>query len=236
MVLFLGIGLTLGFGYSYIHYVRVRDAMQARLDAANERQEWLKEDYKRQKDLVAQAQRKEMTLLSKKRAVIREKAQLEEELTAVTEENNALQQTIGKFEEALAAWQARQDEHTQRLTELQAEVEALKQQHADAVAGHTARKEQLLVTQAALGNLLDENVRTFDKAYARNQWLCRIGEDLLDKYYQKGVADALLAQKPLNEADMSEFAAIKKDYDERIRELQQKQLSSRDEADKIVYN
>lgn len=236
VVLFLGIGLTLGFGYSYFHYVRVRDAMQATLDAAHDRQEWLKEDYKRQKDLVAQAQRQEMTLLSNKRAVTMEKAQLEEELAAVTDANNAIQIQVHQVEETLAGLQARKDEHAQRLADLQAEVQALMQQHADAVAGHNARKEQLQATKAALENLLDENIRTFDKAYARNQWLCKTGEALLEKYYEKGVTDALMAQKPLNEAEMAEFSAIKADYVEQIRELHQQQLSSRDEADKILYN
>ncbi|MDY6831132.1 MAG: hypothetical protein SWC96_04710 [Thermodesulfobacteriota bacterium] len=236
VVLFACIGMGLGFGYSYIHYVRVRDAMQAKLDAANDRQEWLKEDYKRQKDLAAQARREEMTLVSRKRAVAQEKARLEEERAAVLKESNGLQQNIEKVEKTLSGLKARQDEHEKQVAGLQAEVQALMRRLADAVAGHKDRKEQLQVTRAALENLLDENTRTFDKAYAENRWLCKTAETLLGKYYEKGVTDILLVQKPLSEADKAEFAAIKKDYDERIRELQKKQMSSRDEADKIVYD
>ncbi|MDY6822752.1 MAG: hypothetical protein SWH68_02995 [Thermodesulfobacteriota bacterium] len=235
VMLFLGVGLALGAGIGYLNHMRVRDTMQARLDAAKDRQQWLKKDYKKQKDLVAEARRHQMTLMSKKRALAREKTQLEEELAAVETENKDLAEQVRKVEEILVGLEERRDEHRVRLAELQAEVEALKQQHEDAVAGHKARKEQLVSTKAALENLLDENIRIFDRAYARNQWLCRIGGKLLDEYDKKGVTDALLAQKPLKKAEKAEFAAIKKDYAERIRELQQEQLSRRDEADSIVY-
>lgn len=117
--------------------------------------------------------------------------QLEQQLSAARAESQALQ-------DSLTATRAQLQQAQAALAQTQARLGTLQAAHAELNAAHRDRGDQL------------------GRATSSNLALHRLGVELLDRYRNKGVAEALATQEPFLQTKRVELENLVQDYRDRL--------------------
>jgi chromosome segregation ATPase len=90
--------------------------------------------------------------------------------------------------------------------------------HEAAVKGLEEDIEKIKAERADLRNEMDRVRKEIDLCLAHNARLCVIAQELVEKYKEKGVVEALMNQEPLTQIEKVELERFLQEYEQKIRE------------------
>jgi chromosome segregation ATPase len=223
LFLFLfGAGLAIGGGYGHVQLEKTRETLQAEIQEQEQRGTLLKKKYAEQKALVGQFMRAKARLEGRARTLQKELEEIQAQKDSAQGTSSALRATIQKKEEEIVFLNRRITQLEQNLDEELNKQKQLVTEHKKALAQMEEERSKVEVEKEDLQASLERSQRAHDRCRDRNARLCVIAIELVEKYKNKGVGDALAQKEPFTQAGKVELEKLVQEYKYRIEDEKMK--------------
>jgi chromosome segregation ATPase len=216
LFLLVGIGAAAGGGYEYLQLEKTRESLQAEIHELEERSTLLKKKYAEQKALVGQFMRAKARLEGRQRTLQKELEEIRAEKQSAQGTSSALRAEIQKKERTIASLNQTITEIEQDLEKAQKKREQLVRTHQDALKEKELAISELKRKNGELEADIERSRRANARCRDRNARLCVIANELVEKYKNKGVGDALAQKEPFTQVKKVELEKLIQEYQDRI--------------------
>ena len=215
-VLIIIFGAAVYLGYLLYQVTEERNILNTRLNKANSKFKLLQKKYVRQKAKNSVLQRNKLSLEGRLRKAGNDLKKVEQEKQKIVEEMELIEskhlkkiasfeKQIKKFKERIVKLKENRDQYRARLAET---VQTIKERNRT-IAGLKADK-------AELNALVSETESSLKRCKKHNVNLCKISEDLVSRYYSKGLGKTLLQTEPLTQIKKVELEQMVQEYLDKI--------------------
>jgi chromosome segregation ATPase len=223
LLLFLfGLGLTAGGGYGHLQLEKTRTALEGEIQDLEQRGDALKRKYSEQKALVGQFMRTKARLEGQNRTLQKELEEIKAEKQSAQGTSSALRAEIEKKERTIASLNENITKFEQNLEEAQRKRKLEAATHQEALKQKEQERAELEREKEEIQAALERSRRENDWCRDRNAQLCMIANELVERYKNKGVGDALAQKEPFTQVKQVEFEKLVQEYQDRIDELRLK--------------
>ncbi len=216
VLLVLGVGLAAGGGYGHLRLEKTRMALQSEIRGLEDQNGLLKKKYAEQKALAGQFMRAKAQMEGRQRALQKELDEARAELESASGGEAALRAEVRKKEGEIAAL-------NQRVTKIEQHLDEERKKQKHMAATHEAALKEAARERAALERTRDDleadlgrSRREMERCREHNARLCTIARELVEKYEQKGVGDALAQKEPFTQVQRVEVEKLMQEYLDRI--------------------
>lgn len=216
------VGLLIGVSYGYVKVTTTRDSMELTIARAERRNDLFKRKIAEQKALTAQLRRAAGRLEQE----IVDLAQEVEVLKIAWEEANTsseeLEARIQKNENRKAFLKKEVSRYQEDYSALKTDYQVLQRKHAVTVREQQALEKKLVAGNERLRYDLEKSRSAVDICRKKNGRLCMVTDEIIDRFYDKGIGSLLMEKEPLTQLKKVEFERVIQTYEEQIRSLKQK--------------
>ncbi len=223
VLLVLGVGIAAGGGYGHVQLEKTRRALESEIQGLEDLNALLKKKYAEQKALNGQFMRAKAQMEGRQRALQKELDEARAELESASGGEAALRAEARKKEGEIATL-------NRRVTEIERHLEEERKKQKQMTATHEAALKEAARERAALERTRDDleadlgrSRREMERCREHNSRLCTIARELVEKYENKGVADALAQKEPFTQVERVEVEKLVQEYLDRIDDEKLKQ-------------
>lgn len=216
LILLVGIGVAAGGGSMYFQLEKTREALQSQIQELEERSTLLKKKYAEQKALVGQFMRAKARLEGRQRTLQKELEELRAEKQSAQGASSALRAKIEQKERIIDSLNQTITQLEQKFEEEQKKKKQLARTHEKALSKKEEQVAELQRKREDLEADLERSHRANDRCRDRNARLCILAKELLKKYKEKGVGDALAQKEPFTQVKKVELEKLVQEYKDRI--------------------
>lgn len=212
----LALGLGAGVGYGKYELGKARDLYEAEIRECEGKGDLLKKKYTEQKALVGQLMRAKAQLEGRQRALQNEMDKLQEEMESQEGASGALRAAIKEKDAVIIGLRSEIQGLEMDLEKGREQMERLATLHKkeiekkdDAIAGLEDKNYDLT-------DKLERSKSAHNKCIEHNARLCTIAGELIEKYKNKGVGDAIAQKEPFTQVKKIELEKLIQEYTDRI--------------------
>ena len=222
LFLLFGAGLAMGGGYGHIRLEKTREALQSEIQDLEDRGAALKKKYAEQKALVGQFMRAKARLEGRARSLQKELEELQAEKQSARGTSSALRAKVREKEEEITLLNRKVTQLEQNIEEAFKKRKQLVAKHEETLAQKEEERSQLEHEKDDLQADLERSRRANDRCRDRNARLCIIAQELVERYKNKGVGDAIAQKEPFTQAGKIELEKLLQEYQFRIEDEKMK--------------
>ncbi len=216
IILLLGLGGLAALGNVYYKERKTRIGLERDLDDTKKKVRLLKKKYSEQKALAGQLMRTKRALEGQKRATREEVEKLEQEKTVLLAEQASLKAEVKKCDSKLKSGAEKIKEILGQLANIRKEHKDLEHKMSETVEKHEKEMAQVNMEKKDLDRHLKRTRQFLKRFEDRNARLCKIAEELIEKYKNKTVSDVMLKKEPFIQFKKVELEKMVQDYEDRI--------------------